>query len=1028
MNCKRGRTGGPKGNRRAIAAVAFGFLLAAANFAPIFAGAAPAYIPPSVITPDDVIDADRSNMISYPHFGTPVFVEPGRSFVAEVEAPAGFAAGGWSAWVETAYKRWDCAVGFVRYGANNIYLNMRDGYTVPVTVPSDVSPELCTLVLAHTSGAVYRSPASVSVVPVLDSSFYIMSTTDPHLGWESEGNSDGTNAPSAFKYMAAAARLSGARAFTETGDKTLYNLMTRVEGIKGMIVDTFLQGSEGMVPFVTASGNHEYDIWVYPEPSITTGTRLGEFDFDMCDRFFGMRAQVTEMGSFVLAKHDVSAYYGDTSLVAAMTEAWNSVKGAKYRLLMQHTHSGYTPLFNSQVPMPSPYPDVCIKGHDHQWKVNQTSPFYVLSLGGGGGGWTGGQGTMLNFNYDGNSWSAPQVNSSFGGANKMIFINYSGAEDEKARLRDAYSAPNNGTATSNTATVTNQVDFNFYDGRLRFVMAKGNYSVTGGDMLSHYDSADGGKTIVLVRVNIPAGSVNSPSTTAVSIAPGAAPTPTPYIEPEPTPASTAVPRALNLISPKVDPTFENDWVSAPYCSNTTISRVTSAETAPYAGNYSMKVTQTAANGQVYMYPNRPIVPGRTYRYSVWLKAGANLGANVPFRLRLGWQQPAAGSIDRTITLPADGEWHEFAGNIDAGEAEGSGTYFMLTANAATAGTFYVDNAYFADISTPAVIGSYPAHQSTATREISSMRVEFNHEMLPETLTAPGSIKINNSTALISSIVPDDTMGGATINFVEALPPGEYAVSFSGVADIFGLALSAPAIEFETVKAVDGISVRKPVIMLNDNITETLPAKDRVYTKAGMMATATLLSTPDRIMTIFVYKGEPEPENTIYINAARTNAQGSADFSFPVGDEVGGAYTIAIGGEGVSATAKITVENGAQTGIEYLSDPVGTKPFEIGDLKINGPWNSNVSLWLSYTNESGRDKAALAAVAQYSGDDKLICVDLTSLTFLAEQRNAALMPIDVPINEKTEYIRIMAVESFGTLKPITDSTVYVRGAK
>jgi hypothetical protein len=54
-------------------------------------------------------------------------------------------------------------------------------------------------------------------------------------------------------------------------------------------------------------------------------------------------------------------------------------------------------------------------------------------------------------------------------------------------------------------TIINDLPQNFYDGRVRFVLNKGNYrKVTNGVILSEYDCANHTKTAVLVRVNIPA--------------------------------------------------------------------------------------------------------------------------------------------------------------------------------------------------------------------------------------------------------------------------------------------------------------------------------------------------------------------------------------------------------------------------------------------------------------------------------------------------------------------------------------------
>jgi len=65
--------------------------------------------------------------------------------------------------------------------------------------------------------------------------------------------------------------------------------------------------------------------------------------------------------------------------------------------------------------------------------------------------------------------------------------------------------PDSRNITTNSVTISNDLPQTFYDGRVRFVLARGVYrTVNNGDILSEYDSADKSKTAVLVRVRIPA--------------------------------------------------------------------------------------------------------------------------------------------------------------------------------------------------------------------------------------------------------------------------------------------------------------------------------------------------------------------------------------------------------------------------------------------------------------------------------------------------------------------------------------------
>jgi hypothetical protein len=66
---------------------------------------------------------------------------------------------------------------------------------------------------------------------------------------------------------------------------------------------------------------------------------------------------------------------------------------------------------------------------------------------------------------------------------------------------------NNGTATTSSAAITNDLATNFHDGRVRFLMqnAAMGYKVTNGQILAQYAYNSGSNMAVLVKVNIPAG-------------------------------------------------------------------------------------------------------------------------------------------------------------------------------------------------------------------------------------------------------------------------------------------------------------------------------------------------------------------------------------------------------------------------------------------------------------------------------------------------------------------------------------------
>ena len=71
-------------------------------------------------------------------------------------------------------------------------------------------------------------------------------------------------------------------------------------------------------------------------------------------------------------------------------------------------------------------------------------------------------------------------------------------------LMVSYNRPNDGTASGNTATVTNQLLEPFPNGRARFVVPAGTYDISGGRLESEIVSDNSRFHVLTVRVDIPA--------------------------------------------------------------------------------------------------------------------------------------------------------------------------------------------------------------------------------------------------------------------------------------------------------------------------------------------------------------------------------------------------------------------------------------------------------------------------------------------------------------------------------------------
>ncbi len=296
---------------------------------------------------------------------------------------------------------------------------------------------------------------------------------------------------------------------------------------------------------------------------------VSNFTFDAFDRMFGKRSALITMGdSMVIAKHDYGAYRSYTGensepikLRDALAQEWKSWNGGAdgFRVLYQHTYNTgsvknditntpdqiygsaafMSPTYHNDASLPE-Y-DFQAIGHDHAtYAINDK----LLTFGGSGHGdcdWSG-ESVIFSYSYDASSakkWAldtnelmrndrykdgkykyytsdtvSQMTSEELAKRDEYIDSYYQndfigdGTMEEPA-LYASYYNKNNGTAEFNVATVTNTLDFNFYDGRIKFVMKRGEYELgDGAQMLSQYDSADGLSTIVLAKVNIPAATAD----------------------------------------------------------------------------------------------------------------------------------------------------------------------------------------------------------------------------------------------------------------------------------------------------------------------------------------------------------------------------------------------------------------------------------------------------------------------------------------------------------------------------------------
>ena len=137
-------------------------------------------------------------------------------------------------------------------------------------------------------------------------------------------------------------------------------------------------------------------------------------------------------------------------------------------------------------------------GHGHTEATIQTSPYYIYE---DGPSFKYGMTGFFSFKRSAKGWTCDQILSPRDPATDVWPLFTDNGVTKKVRT----DQPDAMNLTTNSVTITNDLPQNFYDGRVRFVLNKGTYrKVINGEILTEYDCANGAKTAVLVRVNIPA--------------------------------------------------------------------------------------------------------------------------------------------------------------------------------------------------------------------------------------------------------------------------------------------------------------------------------------------------------------------------------------------------------------------------------------------------------------------------------------------------------------------------------------------
>lgn len=435
---------------------------------------------------------EETTSILAPRSHNPAFVEPGGVIEVELRDSSVFSTSQWRSKLKNDLSEWEVKVKSTTLA--KIHNGTENGTKLTIIIPQNIPPELMELTIYHPSGVEYRSPRSVSIVSNFEKDFYIIHQSDEHMtidkAVEPGGKSSvkwGNGSKEALQWLTPIFNIINPRFVLHTGDNTqIYHEADSWGGIEEAQtrMEKFIDGISGyQVPTILLPGNHDIGFPDYVqnlEWRKTYYRTIGKttFSFKM-GSFYFLGSEWTNPIFLDWAKKDYELNYADSLI--------------KYRLLASHYYDGLdaiTTIANEKKPA-----DLLLVGHNHRTRILQTKPYPVLSV---GSAQQYQRGAFFYFHRTPDGWTTSQPLSHAEGVNVHQLIGDYGLPT----VFSEFTKDNDGTAELNKVTITNKLPFNFFNGRVRFLMKQGNYSVKGGEVLSVYDYDNGKKTAVIVKVNI----------------------------------------------------------------------------------------------------------------------------------------------------------------------------------------------------------------------------------------------------------------------------------------------------------------------------------------------------------------------------------------------------------------------------------------------------------------------------------------------------------------------------------------------
>lgn len=375
-----------------------------------------------------------------------------------------------------------------------------------ISVPAATPADRYDLILKTTTGDEI-SLAAVKVIKEYKSNFYIMHFSDAHR-WQSGPTYDTQNIIlREISTMVDVANIIDPEMIIETGDNHYQNTnnesssLTRItQYMNGFINGTdYINGMNNFfAPVFTVPGNHDtplknYELETgYPNlgyekrPALVYNKFYGLQNFNFAygnTRFMGVNNSWTPDNA-----GGAPGYVPHYKWQLDAANAWLSTVGSgKFRISFYHAPQASTVPVANSFKLAGNTLHLMLAGHTHTITPSPYMydglPTYTTQ--------TSREGTNkapFNLYRVNDAAGTFETVGNFKAAHQALEIakNYT-----TSKLKLTYSMPNDGTSTTNSATIVNKFDFPISGARVRFVVPKGNpYYVTNGTIKQEFDGTN----------------------------------------------------------------------------------------------------------------------------------------------------------------------------------------------------------------------------------------------------------------------------------------------------------------------------------------------------------------------------------------------------------------------------------------------------------------------------------------------------------------------------------------------------------